>query len=187
MPIVRKEPPYEGSTVAPTLTRAQVEKLLLEYGAEAVRWTTMKDGSASVEFIIETATGGVAKRFACRISTPSITRTRKRLVKPYEGSSYTEKRVVQERDQTAEYRLLHWYVKSLVEAASYGLMSVERVFFTHILFTLPDGTSTTAGEIAERAISRGQAPVVPGFDAQPALPPPKEGQKAMDAEFRVTG
>jgi hypothetical protein len=39
----------------------------------------------------------------------------------------------------AEMRLLHWYLKALLEAAQYGLMATEEIFFSHILFQLPDG------------------------------------------------
>ena len=37
MSILKRDPPYAGTTVPPETTWAQVENLLLDYGAEAVR------------------------------------------------------------------------------------------------------------------------------------------------------
>ena len=45
MSILKRDPPYAGTTVPPETTWAQVEKLLLDYGAEAVRRTRVKGGA----------------------------------------------------------------------------------------------------------------------------------------------
>ena len=172
MSIARREPPYAGTTVPTETTWAQVEKLLMDYGAEAVRKTRMKDGGTTIEFVLTTDTGGVQQRFACQITSPMIIRKRKGMVKNEWGG--TRRGIVTTTDEAAAARLSLWYIKSLLEAASYGLVSVERVFMPFIKFSLPDGRTTTAGEIMERAIQEGKAPTIGGFDHYvPALPEKK--------------
>ena len=187
MTIKMREPPYEKTTVASSVTKAQIEKLLLEAGADAVRWTTGKDGSATLEFIIETQVEGVHRRFGVQIKSPTIIREHRRLVKE-PGWYSAQKRLVHERDNAAEARMMHWYVKSLVEAAQFGLMSVEQVFASHITVSLPSGETTTVGEVMERSVRTGRLPTIEGFDqARPALPPAKDEKRGahQDAEFTV--
>ncbi len=183
--VVHREPPYEKSPTPAERSKMEIEKLLLNYGAEGVRMTTMKDGRVMVEFVLETETGGTARRFACRVETPLIERERSRLVKE-PGAYYAGRKTIIERDTRAELRLLYWYLKALVEASAYGLLSAERTFYSHIVFSLPDGTQATAGEVAEKMISEGKAPVIPGFgeSARPALPGPRP--EPQEAEFTVS-
>lgn len=165
----RSEPPYEDTGVAPSRTWAQVQELLAGYGAEAVRITQTMGGVTTVEFILATSTGGVERRFVCSVTSPVIVRERRRLIK--DSGGYSHRETVHEKDPAAEARMTYWYIKSLLEAASFGMMSVERVFMTHIKFALPDGSTVTAGEVMERAIGEGKAPTVQGFDQmRPALP-----------------
>jgi hypothetical protein len=66
-------------------------------------------------------------------------------------------------DMAAEMRLLHWYLKALLEAAQYGLMATEEIFFSHILFRLPHGTYATASEMAGQALASGNPAALPGM------------------------
>lgn len=178
--IHRKEPPYAGTTIAVEKTWAEIERLLMDYGAEAVRRTRLKNGSTTIEFALTTDTGGVTKQFVCQITQPTITRKRRRKVNNQWGRPITT--VVNEDDDAAAARLTHWYIKSLLEAAAYGLMSVEKVFMTHIKFQLGDGTTTTAGELMERSMVDGKAPTISGFDhAQPALPEKRQPAQVIEA------
>ena len=181
MSILKRDPPYAGTTVPPETTWAQVEKLLLDYGAEAVRRTRVKGGATIIEFVLTTDNGGVVNQFACQITSPTITRRRKGLRKNEWGG--TQRGVVTTTDDAAAARLSLWYIKSLLEAASYGLVSAERAFMPFIKFALPNGGTTTAGEIMEQAIREGKAPTIGGFDHYvPALPEKKEGRKVIDIE-----
>ena len=186
MTVARKEPPYESTTVPIERSKTAIEKLLMDYGAEGVRMTTMRNGTVSVEFILETEANGVRRRFFCRVDTPVIERKHQEMVKE-PGRYFPEKKTVTERDPRAELRMVYWYLKALTEAATYGLMSAERTFFSHILFALPDGSQSTAGELAEQAIGDGRAPTVPGFGeaTRPALAAPRNRGNVQDAESRV--
>ena len=187
MTLRKLQAPYEGTTVAPSITKAQIEKLLLEAGAEAVRWTTGKDGSSVLEFILETDAQGVQRRFGVQIKSPTIIRERRRMVKE-PGWYSAQKKLVHERDNAAEARMVHWYVKSLVEAAQFGLASVEQIFASHITVSLPSGETTTVGEVMEKSVRTGRLPTIEGFDqAGPALPPPPEEKRRthQDADFTV--
>ena len=131
MSIIKRDPPYAGTTVPPETTWAQVENLLLDYGAEAVRRTRVKGGATIIEFVLTTDNGGVVNQFACQITSPTITRRRKGLIKNEWGG--TQRGVVTTTDDAAAARLSLWYIKSLLEAASYGLVSAERAFTVLIL------------------------------------------------------
>lgn len=149
--LVTKEPPYAGSEVPVERTKAQIERMLLDAGAEAVRITTMASGEVTVEFVLETELSGIHKKFGVQIKSPLIERKK--------GTRYN--RFI-ERDQKAELRMLHWYLKSLLEAAQYGLMSTERIFFSHIMFRLSDGSTATASEMAANALISGSPALMPG-------------------------
>ena len=149
--LVKKEQPYAQTEVPVERTKAQIERMLLDAGAEAVRITTMATGEVTVEFVLETKVGGIQKKFGVQLKSPLIERER--------GTKYNR---FTERDQKAEVRMLHWYLKSLLEAAQYGLMSVERIFFSHIMFHLSDGSTATAGEMAAQALIGGNPALLPG-------------------------
>ena len=149
--LVGKEQPYAQSQVPVERTKAQIERMLLDAGAEAVRITTMATGEVTVEFVLETKVGGIQKKFGVQLKSPLIERQR--------GSRYNR---FTERDQKAEIRMLRWYLKSLLEAAQYGLMSTERIFFSHIMFHLADGSTATAGEMAAQALIGGDPLLLPG-------------------------
>ena len=149
--LVNKEQPYAQTEVPVERTKAQIERMLMDAGAEAVRITTMATGEVTVEFVLETEMHGVRKKFGVQLKSPLIERQR--------GSRYNK---FTERDYRAEIRMLHWYLKSLLEAAQYGLMSTERIFFSHIMFHLPDGSTATAGEMAAQALIGGNPALLPG-------------------------
>ena len=148
----RKDPPYSGTEVPAARTESQIKQMLMDSGAEAVRITSTNMGEVTIEFILETEIQGVQKKFAVRLKSPEIYRTR--------GRKYQK---IAMRDVNAELRLLHWYTKSLLEAAQYGLMAVEEIFFSHILFTLPNGQTATASEMASRALVEGKQAALPGL------------------------
>lgn len=149
-----RDPPYRGSQVAPERTKSEIEKMLFTAGAEAVQITSTANGDVEVQFILETEVQGIRKKFAVRLRTPEIFRDRNR------GGR------IHERDRTAEMRMLHWYLKSLLEAAQFGLMAAEEIFFSHILFKLSDGSTATASEMAAQALIGGSPAMLPGVNQE---------------------
>jgi hypothetical protein len=149
--IMSKEPPYKDTEVAYERTMSEIQKMLLEYGCEAVQVTTTKDGFVTVKFTIEVEIEGVRKGFGVSI-TPPILLTRKT-----QGG-----RRIEVKDTNRSARLLYWYIKSKLEAVSYGLVSAEQEFFSDIIVRLPGGREKKVGDLAKDILTKGDLPLLGG-------------------------
>ncbi len=72
----------------------------------------------------------------------------------------------------ATMRLVFWWLKTKLEAVTYGLRSVTEEFLAEIVHHLPSGEEATLGEILIPTIFSGDA-IEPGSLAK-RLAPPKE-------------
>lgn len=146
--ITRREPPYTGTQVAPERTKAEIEMMLRKYGAEGIQWTDTRDGGSwrsVLRFLVEVEVQGVRKKIGIEVSPPAVS-MRKRM-----GG-----RVVNTDATPQAMRILYWWLKSKLEAVSYGMDSAEREFMSHILYSLPGkGGPRTVGDIVEEAIVKG--------------------------------
>jgi hypothetical protein len=162
--IKRRDPPYAGTVVAPDRTLAQIQELLFEYGCEAVQTTRDQTGRVEIRFTIEVEVQGVRRKIAVRIEPPLLTVTKG---KGRGKTTYS--------DPARSYRLLYWYLKSKLEAVSYGLVSAEREFFSQVLISLPSGDTTTVGEATEAAFAGSGSLFLPGLGKErPILAAPNE-------------
>jgi hypothetical protein len=163
-----KEPPYTGTVVAPERTLSQIQQLLLDYGCEAVQVTRDSMGRVEIQFAVEVEVQGVRRKVAVRVEPPLLAVTR--------GRGYNK---VTTADPARSYRLLYWYLKSKLEAISYGLVSAEKEFFAQVLVALPGGGSTTIGDMAEESIVKGGSMFLPGIslEKRPQLPEPKPAER----------
>jgi len=55
-------------------------------------------------------------------------------------------------------RLLYWYLKTKLEAISFGLVSVEHEFLSDIVYRLPDGTEKTISEVMIKELGSSDMP-----------------------------
>ena len=55
-------------------------------------------------------------------------------------------------------RLLYWYLKTKLEAISFGLVSVEHEFLSDIVYHLPDGTEKTISEVIVKKLGSSEMP-----------------------------
>lgn len=165
--IRQKEPPYTGTIVSPERTLSQIQQLLLDYGCEAVQVTRDQHGRVEVQFAVEVEVQGVRRKIAVRVEPPLLATSK--------GRGYSK---VTTADPARSYRLLFWYLKSKLEAVSYGLASAEREFFSQVLVALPGGESATMGELAEESLVKGGPMFLPGvsLDKRPRLPEPKPSE-----------
>lgn len=164
--IKRRDPPYAGTVVAPDRTLAQVQELLFEYGCEAVQVTRDQLGRVELRFAVEVEVQGVHRKIAVRIEPPLLTVTRG---KGRGKTTYS--------DPARSYRLLYWYLKSKLEAISYGLVSAEKEFFSQVLISLASGETKTIGEVTEQAFAQGDSLFLPGIEMgqnRPKLAGPTE-------------
>ena len=89
-----------------------------------------------LQFAVERTLHGVEQKFIVRLQGP--------LLEVEKGRGYEKHR---EPNMNASMRLLYWYVKSKAEAIEYGLEDVVEAFLPRILLRLPDGTSSTMGDM----------------------------------------
>lgn len=133
-----KDPPYQNTKVDSSKTKAQIEKLIASYGAEAVQWTqSYTTNDLELKFIFEVEVKGIRRKLGFAIKPPMFLR-RKRS---------REQGLINQPQYDQSLRLMYWYLKAKLEAAAYGLDSIEHVFMSEILQSLPDGRQTTLGEV----------------------------------------
>jgi hypothetical protein len=160
-----KAPPYQNTHVDPAKTKYQIEKLLSDYGAEAVQWTqSYATQEMQLRFIFEVEVKGVRRKIGFLVRPPMFAIRRRR-------RGYG---LVNEPQYSQSLRLLYWYVKAKLEAAAYGLDSLERVFMSEVVFKLPDGREATVGDTVVKMIEQGKESLL-------ALPAEQEDPKVIEA------
>lgn len=139
-PIMTKKTLYKSTTISPERTKADIDKMLKDFGITNRAWIT-KDGEDVLLFEWVIDVSGVQKHIAFELRPPEIRET-KRVWN--QKTSRTEKLNV--RNEAIAYRLLLNYIKNKLEVIRVGMVSVENEFMAHIKFSLKDGTSTTLGQ-----------------------------------------
>lgn len=134
------KPFYKSTTISPERSKAEIEKLLKDFGITTRAWIT-KDNEDVLIFEWKVDVNGVMRSLAFELKPPEI-REMKRVWN--QKTSRTEK--VNVRNDAVAYRLLFNYIKNKLEAVRVGMVSVENEFMSHIKFSLKDGTSTTLGK-----------------------------------------
>lgn len=163
-----RKPPYRDTNISVESSKAQIGKLLKDYGVEGTQWTTYK-GEEDLKFIVSADIRGVHKEIMIQVKPPQIM-VRRRI----KGQG-----MVHTRNEKQEYRLLFWWLKSKIEAVVWGLSTIEKEFLSQVTVALPDG-QTTIGDIMVEYIHRDQLTALP--------PPPEEDSdepKKVDAEARI--
>lgn len=158
-----KEIPYAGTQVPPEKTQAEIQKLLYRYGAAAIRWSTIRKTvndaeEVELKFVI-TDNNGLP--ITVRVRPPILT------VRRRERGHYGS--VQDQVSLAASLRLLFYWLKSKLEAISYGLVTFEEEFLANIAGYLPSGVEVTIGDLI--------IPKLAGLeiaDLAKALPAPKK-------------
>lgn len=147
----------EGTSVSPERSRAEIERILARYGADAFSY-----GWEGERAIVAFRAHGRMIRFNIQLPdreqfrrTPSGRRTR----------SDSQVHVEWEKAQRQRWRALALVVKAKLEAVESGITTFEEEFLAHIL--LPNGT--TVGETVrpdiELAYETGKMPKLLGAGA----------------------
>lgn len=141
--------PYYKSEKSVENTVSDITNLLQKYEAIGWRWTTMGERFV-LEFILDIAEeGGEARPMEFRVEAP-----RQEYLSPRQAM-----------------RLLHWWMKSKLEAIAWGLSSAVEEFLPYVVGQLPSGEPVTVGEIIVPRIVQGQ---LGAGDLIRALPGEKE-------------
>lgn len=138
--ILKKKPPYERTEIDVIKSQNEIQKLLLEYGAEGIQWIVYRDASPRLAFIIEADINGTRKKVGVQIDPP-ITRPKN----SPQGINYKQ-----------SMRLLYWYVKSKLEAVAYGIKTFEKEFLDDIVYRLPDGREVKVGDMILKQVAEGK-------------------------------
>ncbi|MFH0904259.1 MAG: hypothetical protein V1854_03615 [Methanobacteriota archaeon] len=138
--IPKKKPPYDRTEIDVIKSQNDIQKLLLEYGAEGIQWIVFRDALPRLAFIIEADINGIRKKVGVQID-PSITRPKN----SPQGINYKQ-----------SMRLLYWYVKSKLEAVAYGVKTFEKEFLDDIVYRLPDGREVKVGDLILKQIAEGK-------------------------------
>lgn len=174
--IKRKKAPYSDTAVEPGKTKAEIEKLLRDYGVDGVSWTEIwSQNKAQLQFVLESE----GKRpIMVRLEPPSF--SMKRRSWSAEKGRHIE---IDAPNWAQSYRLLKAYLKAKLESVAYGLRDLEEEFLSDMVVRDSQGRETTVGEIAERMFEAGEMRPMLGPGQEP--PPARIARnEAVDAEYR---
>lgn len=154
---IKPNPPYGKTAIPYTRTQAEISDLLKRYGCKGIRWTYIEGQDDILEFIIEATIRGVHKEVAIKVSPPHIEVTKR-------GNTTYGRKNITTTNINQEYRLLFHYIKSKIESVVWGLSTVEREFLSDITMKLPDGRTSTVGEIVMNLVSEDRLHSLPFID-----------------------
>ena len=146
--------PYYGTKKSVAATQADIHKLLYKHGAQGTRWTEIpEEGLYEVEFLFPTPTKDGGKQTL-------MFRVRPTLLMKRDGTPHPE----------ATMRMVLWWLKTKMEAITYGLRSVEQEFLAEAVHRLESGEEVTVGEVLIPRIFSGDV-LEPGTLAKRLSPP----------------
>lgn len=151
---ITREPPYADTVVPYEKTKAQIETILKSYGVKGIRWTSMEGADDVLEFIAVADIHGVKKQIGIAVRPPHI----------YIKKRYPGKGLVNTENINQEYRLLFYWIKSKIEAVMWGLSTIEKEFLSDVTMKLPDGRTTSVGEIVLGLVSEDRLQSLPFID-----------------------
>jgi hypothetical protein len=140
-----KDIPYRNTSIAYGQTKSDIDEMLKEAGAIALRWTETPDSMKGValpilEFIFTVRWEGIEKQIAIRIQTPLLS----------DKKRDRSRGIIETPNRNASIRLLYWYLKSRLEAIKFGLDDAFEAFMSRIINSLPDGQTVTLGETIKK-------------------------------------
>ena len=149
-----REPPYADTDVPYEKTKAQIETILKSYGVKGIRWTSLEGQDDVLEFIVAADIHGIKKQIGIAVRPPHI----------YIKKRYPRKGLVNTENTNQEYRLLFYWIKSKIEAVMWGLSTIEKEFLSEVTMKLPDGRTTSVGEIVLGLVSEDRLQSLPFID-----------------------
>lgn len=166
-----KEIPYNHTKVSYGATKNDIEEMLKEAGAIALRWTESPDSMKGValptlEFIFPIEWRGVETQFMVKVQPPLLVSTKR----PGGRGS-----LVHTPDRNASMRLVYWYLKAKLEAVKFGMDDLFTTFMSRVINQLPDGSQVTLAETITQhpEALRG---LLPSFEIKPRQLENREGE-----------
>jgi len=138
--IINKKPPYDRTEIDVIKSQNDIQKLLLEYGAEGIQWIVFRDDLPRLAFIIEANINGTRKKVGVQIDPPII-----RPKNSPQGINFKQ-----------SMRVMYWYVKSKLESVAYGVKTFEKEFLDDIVYRLSDGREVKVGDMILKQVAEGK-------------------------------
>ena len=140
--------PYAGTSVGVDQSKAQISKLLRDYGAEGVSWTdNFQTGQVNLRFVVVREDG----RSTAYSITPAAFKEKHTSWDSTKGRQIT----VEAPNWPRAMRLLMSWLKTKLESIAFGLTEVEEEFLAQMVVRDARGQETTAGELVLDAIEKG--------------------------------
>ena len=153
--------PYSTTTIPPERTKADIEKMLKDYGIHDIQWTTL-EGQTTLKFLWKFTIKGLERQVMFQFSPPVIPSTKR----SWTGMRYEKVHVNLE---ATSYRLLWHYLKNKLEAVRWGLQSLEKEFLSQAVMQLPNGKTATVGERIQEIYDAVRSPALEYKRAEPKI------------------
>jgi len=142
--------PYANTKVTVASSQTAIHKLLEDYGADPIRWTS-SGGLTQLEFRIYVEMHGVNKYLDIRLQPPAVMRK----VKTW-NQAKSEHEKINVPDMKRGMRMLYFYLKTKLESIYFGLVDAQEEFLSNVVMTLPGGGDRTIGKVLTEAMSKDQ-------------------------------
>lgn len=142
-----KKAPFAGSTVDADKTAAQIDKMLREYGCDALQWTKEFDKNLiELRFIVEVEMQGQRRKIGVKLSPPLFMEKRRT------WDSVKGRHVIHEAPNFSQsMRVLYWYLKAKLAAVAYGVRPFEEEFLAEIIVPTEEGERRLVDIIKDRS------------------------------------
>lgn len=139
-----KKCPYYNTKVPASRSKMDIEEMLKEFGAKAMRFTETPDSMQLkecpvLEFVLGFELKGVKKEIGVRMQVPLLAEKKRRYGR-YGDPIY-------QPNMAASMRLQYWHLKAKLEAILYGVEDTMETFLSKAILQLADGSTMTVGEV----------------------------------------
>ena len=135
--------PYRQTPVPAHRSREEIERILLDYGADGVAWQSLRTQQGAA-MVLRFRKDDRVYRFQVDLGADA-------------------------RDERQRLRALRHYLKTMMEQAVFGILKMEDVFLAFSEIALPNGATTTVSELVQGQLASHQVPdLVAGLRALPA-------------------
>lgn len=130
-----KKAPFSGCKIDANKTQGQIDKLLQDFGCDAIQWTKEFDiNKIELRFIAEADIGGGRRKIGVKL-TPPLFMEKRRTWDKTKG-----KNIVSEEPNFAQsMRVMFWYLKAKLTAVAYGIRPFEEEFLSEIIVPTEHG------------------------------------------------
>lgn len=132
---------FRGTQVAAHKSREDIEIRLVNAGAEAVQWQSVRDATAA-QMLLRFKFRGRVYRFRLPL---------------FDAEAQTEE--ARRRDERQRLRALHWSIKAMLDAEDFGMLKFEDLALAFAEVALPEaGQTITVGEVINAQLDAARLP-----------------------------